>query len=115
MNPLEEPIYEALFQKTVGVVEDSDHQAYFEQSLVNGSSRPYPTRQLAFNALKTGEVDAVFTDALSASFWLASASCGGLLHVFSEDRIFLKSFLGTAWQLQRPRMIRNSLPVLTML
>lgn len=71
---LEEPVYEALFRKTVGVVEGSSHQAYFEKVFGEREFKAYPTRQLALNALKTGEVDAVFTDALSASFWLASAA-----------------------------------------
>jgi len=71
---LSEPVYEALFRKTVGVVEGSGHHAYFEEVFTGREFTTYPTRQLAFNALKTGEVDAVFTDALSASFWLASIS-----------------------------------------
>lgn len=71
---LEEPIYDALFKKTVGVVADSEHQEYFSLTFGERAFKPYQTRQLAFNALKTGEVDAVFTDSLSASFWLASAA-----------------------------------------
>jgi len=71
---LSEPIYEALFRKTVAVVEGSGHHAYFDKVFAEREFKTYPTRQLVFNALKTGEVDAVFTDALSASFWLASIS-----------------------------------------
>lgn len=70
----EEPIYDALFKKTVGVVDGSEHQQYFSLTFGERAFKAYQTRQLAFNALKAGEVDAVFTDALSASFWLASAS-----------------------------------------
>lgn len=71
---MEEPIYDALFKKTVGVVEGSEHQKYFSQTFGERKFKSYPTRQLVFNALKAGEIDAVFTDALSASFWLASSA-----------------------------------------
>ena len=68
------PIYDSLFKKTVGVVESSSHESYFSDNFGERNFLAFPTRQLAFNALKAGQVDAVFTDALSASFWLASAS-----------------------------------------
>lgn len=74
--PLSEPMYEALFRKKTGVVEGSGHQAYFEQTFAERDVVAFATRQLAFNALQRGEVDVVFTDALSASFWLASAAAG---------------------------------------
>lgn len=70
---MEEPIYDALFRKTVGVVAGSGHERHFDTTFGERKFISYPTRQLAFNALKVGEVDAVFTDALSASFWLASS------------------------------------------
>ena len=68
-----EPVYESLFRKTVGVVASSGHKAYFERSFASRTARVFQTRQMAFNALKNGEIDAVFTDAVSASFWLASS------------------------------------------
>lgn len=71
---LAEPMYEALFRKKTAVVEGSGHQAYFEETFSEREVASFATRQLAFNALQRGEVDAVFTDALSASFWLASAA-----------------------------------------
>jgi len=90
---LDEPIYEALFRKTVGVVEGSRHQAYFDASFGERASRSFPTRQLAFNALKAGEVDALFTDALAASFWLASADAGNCC-VFSGGAYLSEEFFG---------------------
>lgn len=73
-SEISEPLYESLFRKTVGVVEGSGHKAYFESRFANRTSRVFPTRQTAFFALKNGDVDAVFIDAVSAAFWLASAS-----------------------------------------
>jgi len=75
-SDLTEPIYDALFKKTVGVVTGSGHRAYFDTTFGERALRSFETRQLAFNALKVGEVDAVFTDGLSASFWLASRDAG---------------------------------------
>jgi polar amino acid transport system substrate-binding protein len=90
---LKEPIYEALFKKVVGVVESSSHQSYFNTAFGERTSRSYPTRQLAFNALKAGEVDAVFTDAMSASFWLASVDAGGCC-TFSGGPYLSEEFFG---------------------
>jgi polar amino acid transport system substrate-binding protein len=90
---LAEPVYEALFRKTVGVVENSGHQGYFEKVFGQREFKTYPTRQLAFNALKTGEIDAVFTDALSASFWLASATADDCC-VFAGGPYLSEEFFG---------------------
>ncbi|MCB1386948.1 MAG: transporter substrate-binding domain-containing protein [Nitratireductor sp.] len=72
-----EPVYEALFRKTIGVVEGSGHQAYFEASFQGRTAKTFPTRQSAFLALKNGEIDAMFTDAVSAAFWLSSSGAEG--------------------------------------
>lgn len=73
-SDLGEPIYESLFRKPVGVVAGSTHEAYFNEAFDGREARAFPTRQLAFNSLVNGEVEAVFTDALSAGFWIASAA-----------------------------------------
>lgn len=73
---LVEPLFESLADKTVGVVAGSGHAQYFDTFFTGRSVQSFPTRQLAYNALKAGELDAVFTDALSASFWLASVNAG---------------------------------------
>lgn len=71
-----EPVYESLFRKTVGLVAGSRHEAFFRASFGERRSQSFPTRQMAFNALRAGQVDAVFTDAVSASFWLQSLEAG---------------------------------------
>lgn len=71
-DEISEPVYEALANKTVALVEGSSHQAFFTANFLQRKFQTFPTRQLALNALGQGQVDAVFTDALSASFWLAS-------------------------------------------
>lgn len=73
-SQFKEPIYDSLFKKVTGLLDGSGHKAYFEATFGERQSKSYPTRQLALNALKIGEVDIVFTDSLGASFWLASSS-----------------------------------------
>lgn len=76
-KPLAAPIYKTLFKKTVGVVQGSAHQKYFSGAFGERKFAQFPTRQAVFNALKAGNVDAIFTDAISASFWLASQDAAG--------------------------------------
>ena len=73
---LEPPAYEAIFKKITGVVEGSAHQAYFDEVLSTRKSKAYETREAALAGLQADEVSAVFTDALSASFWLQSEASG---------------------------------------
>ena len=76
-KPLASPVYNSLFKKTVGVVQGSAHQKYFAGAFGERKFVQFPTRQAVFNALKAGNVDAIFTDALSGSFWLASQDAAG--------------------------------------
>ncbi len=86
------PVYEALFRRTTGVVEGSAHAAYFAEIFSTRQSRSYPTREESLEALKNGEVDAVFSDALSLSFWLTSPAsqecCSFLGGAFSSSTYF---------------------------
>lgn len=71
---LSAPIYESLFRKKTAVVAGSSHAAYFEKIFPNRQSAPFPSRQAALDALQKREVDAVFSDAVSLSFWLSSSA-----------------------------------------
>ena len=86
------PAYDALFKKKTGVVAGSAHEAFFKSVFANRTYEPFPTRQDAMNALKAGQVEAVFSDALSLSFWLtspASAACCAFLDgPFLSDKYF---------------------------
>lgn len=68
------PIYEALFKKTIGVVGGSAHQAYFSNAFGERKFEVFETRDAALKALIEGKVQAVFSDGLSLSFWLASSA-----------------------------------------
>ena len=71
---LEPPAYRAIFKKLTGVVKGSSQKAYFEKVFSTRKIKVYDTREAAFAALKAGEIDTVFVDALSGSFWLQSTS-----------------------------------------
>ncbi len=71
-EPLSEPVYSALAAKTVGVVRGSAQARYFTQVFPGTATAQYETAALAMASLQRGDVDAVFADAVSLSFWLAS-------------------------------------------
>jgi len=67
------PAYEAIFKKKTGVIANSAHEAYFKSVFANRTAEIFPTRQAALQALQENKIDAVFSDALSLSFWLTSS------------------------------------------
>lgn len=87
------PVYNSLFKKTVGVVQGSAHQKFFASTFGERKFVQFPTRQAVFNALKAGNVDAIFTDALSGSFWLASQDAAGCC-VYSDGPYLSSQFFG---------------------
>lgn len=86
------PAYQALFKKKIGVIAGSAHEAYFNTVFANRNSNAYPTRQEALKALADKKIDAVFSDALSLSFWLTSSAsddcCEFLDDAFLSDKYF---------------------------
>ena len=67
---LQEPLVQALAGKTVAVVSGTAHAAFAKATFDRISPRAYPTLNAAFSALKAGQVDAMFADALATSFLL---------------------------------------------
>jgi polar amino acid transport system substrate-binding protein len=62
--------------KRVGVRANSAHAAFLARYLPGANAAPFDSEVLALDALARNEVDAVFSDALRASFWLnARADC----------------------------------------
>ena len=67
-----EPMSDAVLLHKVGLVEGSRHLEWFKTVFPRARSEVYPTRQAALDALQAKEVDLVFSDAVSLSFWLLS-------------------------------------------
>ena len=89
---IEGDAYDALFKKKIGVVAGSSHSAYFDSVFANRTPVEFKTREEALIALQKKEVDAVFSDALSLSFWLASSAavecCRFLDGAFESEKYF---------------------------
>ncbi len=73
-----EPLIQSLAGKRVGVIAGTAHAAFGKVNFGDMKLRLFDTQDRAVGALATGEIEAVFSDALSLSFWLqgeAGKSC----------------------------------------
>jgi len=68
--PIDEPLPEKLEGKKVAVVAGTAHEAYLKALFTEAELRPYPNAEVARLALRKGDVDFLFGDAISLAFWL---------------------------------------------
>ena len=76
--PIDEPRPEKLEGKKVAVVAGTAHEAYLKALFTEVELRPYPSAEAARLALRQGDVDLLFGDAVSLAFWINgtdSANC----------------------------------------
>jgi polar amino acid transport system substrate-binding protein len=69
-SPIQEVLPERLEGKKVAAVAGSAHEAYLRALFTEVEVRPYPSTELSRAALRRGEVDLLFGDAISLAFWL---------------------------------------------
>jgi polar amino acid transport system substrate-binding protein len=69
-SPVDDPLPERLEGKKVAVVAGTAHEAYLKALFTEVEARPYPSADVARLALKRGDVDLLFGDAISLAFWL---------------------------------------------
>jgi polar amino acid transport system substrate-binding protein len=69
-SPIEDPLPERLEGKKVAVVAGTAHEAYLKALFTEVEVRPYPNADASRAALRRGEVDLLFGDAISLAFWL---------------------------------------------
>jgi polar amino acid transport system substrate-binding protein len=77
-SPIDNPLPEKLEGKKVAVVAGTAHEAYLKALFTEAELRPYPSPEVARLALRQGDVDLLFGDAVSLAFWLNgtdSANC----------------------------------------
>ena len=83
---------QALEGRKVGVVAGTAHEAYLKMLFTEAELRPFPDVAAAREALKKGEVDLLFGDGISLSFWLngtGSAGCCAFVGgPYMESRFF---------------------------
>lgn len=69
-SPVDDPLPERLEGKKVAVVSGTAHEAYLKALFTEVEVRPYPSADVARLALKKGDVDLLFGDAITLAFWL---------------------------------------------
>jgi polar amino acid transport system substrate-binding protein len=69
-SPLDEVVPERLEGKKVGVVAGTAHEAFLKALFTEAELRSYPSADVARLALRRGDVDLLFGDAISLAFWL---------------------------------------------
>ena len=72
---------EYLEGKKVGVIAGSAHEAYLKAFFTDAELHPYPNDEALRQALRRGEVDFIFGDAISLAFWINGTDSGELLRV----------------------------------
>ena len=71
---LNEPLWQSLSGRDVGVVDGTAHAAMAAQHFGDLHIRVFETQQAALGALQKGDIETFFGDALSLSFWLQNQS-----------------------------------------
>jgi polar amino acid transport system substrate-binding protein len=69
-SPIDDPLPEKLEGKKVAVVGGTAHEAYLKALFTEVELRAYPSSDVARLALRKGDVDLMFGDAISLAFWL---------------------------------------------
>jgi polar amino acid transport system substrate-binding protein len=65
-----DPMPEKLEGRKVAVTANTTHEAYLRTLFTEVEVRPYPNADVARLALRRGDVDLLFGDAISLAFWL---------------------------------------------
>jgi len=69
-SAIQDPLPERLEGRKVAVVAGTAHEAYLKALFTEVEVRPYPNAEVARLALKRGDVDLIFGDAIALAFWL---------------------------------------------
>lgn len=79
--------------KKIAVVAGTAHEAYLKLLFTEAEMRRYPTIEAARDALRRSEVDYLFGDGVSLSFWLNGTDSGGCC-AFAGGPFFESHFFG---------------------
>jgi len=83
---------ESVEGKKIAVVAGSAHEAYLKTLFTEAQPVPYPSAEAAREALRRNQVDYVFGDGISLSFWINGTDSGGCCAFaggpFFESRYF---------------------------
>jgi polar amino acid transport system substrate-binding protein len=83
---------EKLEGKKIGVIANTSHEAYLKALFTEAELRPFPNAEALRAALRQGDVDLVFGDAIALAFWLNGTDSAGCCAFrggpFVESRYF---------------------------
>jgi polar amino acid transport system substrate-binding protein len=91
-TPFETPDVRSLAGRRVGFVKGTSHQAFLEKYYERSALTPFENEEAAFEALRTGQLDVAFTDALHASFWLKGQASRGCCKVLGSGFVDRTTF-----------------------
>ncbi len=92
-SPLDEPFDKSLSGKTVGVLAGSAHEKMLAAYFPGAAAKPFDTAGPMLDALRSGQLDAVFGDGMRLSFWLSEAA-GSSCCKFAGGPYLASDFLG---------------------
>jgi polar amino acid transport system substrate-binding protein len=91
-SPIGDVLPERLEGKKIAVIAGTAHEAYLKAMFTEAEVKPYPTAEVAREALRRKEVDLLFGDGIALAFWLNGADSGGCCAFrggpFLESRFF---------------------------
>jgi polar amino acid transport system substrate-binding protein len=91
-SPIDDALPERLEGKKVAVVAGTAHEAYLKALFTEADIRSYPSADVARLALRRGDVDLLFGDAISLAFWLNGTDsencCGFRGGPYMDSRYF---------------------------
>jgi polar amino acid transport system substrate-binding protein len=76
-DPIGDVLPELVAGKKIAVVAGTAHEAYLKQMFTQAEIHSYPTAAAARAALKNRQVELLFGDGISLSFWLNGTDSGG--------------------------------------
>jgi polar amino acid transport system substrate-binding protein len=92
-SPLPDAIPEVLAGHTIGVERKSAHRAFVETFFPKSIIKTFESAQAARAALRSGEIDTMFGDANTLSFWLNGSDAAGCC-MFKGDAYLQPDFFG---------------------
>jgi polar amino acid transport system substrate-binding protein len=76
-SPLTDPDVKTLAGQRVGFRKDTSHARFLEKHYSRSALTPFDTTEAMLEALRTGQVDVAFGDAVHLSFWVAGSASKG--------------------------------------
>ena len=113
-SAIEDPLPERLEGKKVAVAAGTAHEAYLKALFTEAEVRPYPSADAARLALRRGDVDLLFGDAITLAFWLNGTDsencCAFRGGPYIDGRYFGEGVKGAAHALTSVRCMQESSP-----